>query len=688
MVRSIFTVILALWFHILSGQALSEGHQSALNSLVNQNTLTCDNWLKVPSQPSFIKVGDLDVPGNKITIEAVINRTTSWSGGPLYAGDIVSKHTQPTDVNYLLRPNHAEITTSNGYFRTPDICNIDLNKNYHVAMVYDGVRLKFYRNGFLMSQIAASGNLFQNNFETRIGYYWLELYNTNFIGYINEVRIWNVARSQSELQAYMNSPLPSPTTQIGLLAYYTFDNLINKQGNPAWNGTLRGSATINETNPICPAFTADSCCPALNGTIAGSTICLGSPGTLTFNATSGQPPYTLTYSDGTNAYTSTGVQSGVPFTVQNSVISTTTYTLLSIKDGGSCSMPSVPGMNATIVVNRNSVSPDSIQASQTSVCAGSPIQLSVSGGSLGLNSSWKWYESDCGSNSIGTGPIINMTATTTKDYFVRAEGGCNTTNCVSIPIIVAPKPSVVFDSLNGVCIDEPDFKITQARETTGLSGNGTYSGNGINSSGFFSPTIAGKGNHTITYNFTSTNGCSESKRRNQAVHSLPTIDAGKDILSCPNSTLKLGATGGITYAWLPASGLSNPTLPDPVVNTPITTTYYVKGEDANGCTAIDSMVVFVSENIKEKFKMPNAFSPNDDGSNDCFGLKKWGNIQIKEFSIFNRWGQKIFTTRNASECWDGKLNGIRQETGGYVYIVRVLSSCEEIILKGVVMLIR
>ena len=226
--------------------------------LVNNITLSCNNWLSTPSNPSYVSVGDLDVTGNQITVEAVINRTTPYSGGPLYAGDVVSKHDNPSDANYLLRPNSAEITTTNGYFRTPDICEIQLNKTYHIAMVYNGSTLKFYRNGFLMSQIPATGNLFQNNWQTRIGLYQNAAFNTNFIGYINEVRIWNVARTQAEIQAYMNSSLPNPSTQAGLLAYYTFDDLLNKQGNAAWNGTLGGSASINQANPSC-TFIADSC---------------------------------------------------------------------------------------------------------------------------------------------------------------------------------------------------------------------------------------------------------------------------------------------------------------------------------------------------------------------------------------------------------------------------------------------
>ncbi|MGC4036374.1 MAG: PKD domain-containing protein [Chitinophagaceae bacterium] len=227
--------------------------------LRSKSQLTCNNWLSTPSYQSYVSVGDLDIPGNQITVEAVFNRTAPYTGGEIWAGDLVSKHVNPTDANYLLRPNTAEITTSNGYFRTPDICEIELNKTYHAALVYDGVTLKFYRNGFLMSSVPATGNLYQNDYETRIGLYDALLYNTNLIGYINEVRIWNVARTQAQIRSYMNTSLPNPTTQVGLQAYYTFDNLLNKQGNAAWNGTLGGSASINASNPTCASFVADSC---------------------------------------------------------------------------------------------------------------------------------------------------------------------------------------------------------------------------------------------------------------------------------------------------------------------------------------------------------------------------------------------------------------------------------------------
>jgi gliding motility-associated-like protein len=218
----------------------------------------CTNWLKLSSVPSSVKVGDLDISGNKITVEANFNRDAFFTPAGFSSLDIVSKHNDPSDVNYLLRPNSAEVTTTNGFYQTPPVCETELNKTYHVAMVYDGATLKFYRNGFLMKQIAATGNLVLNNWQTCIGLYDPQITNTNFLGYINEVRIWNIARTQTELRAYMNASLPNPITQAGLKGYYVFDNLLNKQGNAAFNGTLNGGATINATNPNC-TFVADSC---------------------------------------------------------------------------------------------------------------------------------------------------------------------------------------------------------------------------------------------------------------------------------------------------------------------------------------------------------------------------------------------------------------------------------------------
>ncbi|CAN5470121.1 hypothetical protein BH10BAC2_BH10BAC2_23890 [soil metagenome] len=236
----------------------------SIDCVVKDTTGTegCGNtWLNINNYNGGVKIGDLDIPGNILTIEGKFNRTIPYTRNRFYAGDIVSKHTDPTNANYLLRPNSAEITTNKGYFATPAICEIDTNKTYHVAMVYDGATLKFYRNGFLMSEVAASGTLIQNNLVTTIGdlAYQPGYGQEGMVGYIDEVRIWNVAKTQQEIQIYMNQSLPNPSTQNGLLAYYTFDDLKNKQGNSIWDGSVFGNASIEGNNPTCTSYIADSC---------------------------------------------------------------------------------------------------------------------------------------------------------------------------------------------------------------------------------------------------------------------------------------------------------------------------------------------------------------------------------------------------------------------------------------------
>ncbi len=234
-------------------------------------TTSCNNWLRTQVAGQSVKVGDIDVSGNQMTVEANFNCSSFPLSRPDKWEDIVSKHTGTNDANYVLRMDLAAINTTTGHYLLSPVCdNLVLNKTYHVALVYNGTTLKFYRNGFLMGQMPVTGNLVTNDLLTTIGDYAVNNpVGTNFIGYLNEVRIWNVERTQSQLQTYMNSSLPNPSTIPGLLAYYTFDNLLNKQGNAAYNGVLTGGATINNTNPNC-AFVADSC-----GVIPGSQACKG-----------------------------------------------------------------------------------------------------------------------------------------------------------------------------------------------------------------------------------------------------------------------------------------------------------------------------------------------------------------------------------------------------------------------------
>lgn len=224
----------------------------SMSAFSQTDSIDCATYLRTPGGVSGVQIGDLDVSGNKITVEAVFNRTTAYDatyGG----GDVVSKHCDPYTVNYMLRPNVVGITAGGNFYSVAAACPAELNTTYHVALVYDGSTLKFYRNNELQGVKTATGNLVNNDYLAKIG---LEActspYATDFVGYINEVRIWNVARTAQQLLQYYRTQLPNPTTQTGLLAYYTFNSLQNKQGNTTWNATLLGTAVLNQTNTHCP----------------------------------------------------------------------------------------------------------------------------------------------------------------------------------------------------------------------------------------------------------------------------------------------------------------------------------------------------------------------------------------------------------------------------------------------------
>ena len=66
--------------------------------------------------------------------------------------------------------------------------------------------------------------------------------------------------------------------------------------------------------------------------------------------------------------------------------------------------------------------------------------------------------------------------------------------------------------------------------------------------------------------------------------------------------------------------------------------------------------------------IPSAFTPNDDGINDSFGVKGEG-IQNYKMLIYDRWGHVIYSSTNPHEHWDGKYNNEPVENGVYVYEV-------------------
>ena len=148
-----------------------------------------------------------------------------------------------------------------------------------------------------------------------------------------------------------------------------------------------------------------------------------------------------------------------------------------------------------------------------------------------------------------------------------------------------------------------------------------------------------------------------------------------------------------TIVWTPSKGLSCSNCLTPVLTTNINTLLKIVGTTALFCK--DSATLQVNAYHRSHIALPNAFSPNGDGLNDVFYVIAGKDVkQVKQFQVFNRWGQKMFErtngkTNDISFGWNGYYNGQLVAQGTYVYqIVIELLTGELEIHKGNISVIR
>jgi gliding motility-associated-like protein len=170
------------------------------------------------------------------------------------------------------------------------------------------------------------------------------------------------------------------------------------------------------------------------------------------------------------------------------------------------------------------------------------------------------------------------------------------------------------------------------------------------------------------------------------IHFFPpvVIHAGNDQdIKLGESTQLEGKAMG-AYQWTPAGSVSPPNTLNPVVAPGETTTYYLTVTSTDGCVAYDSVTVHVTNAV-----LPNAFSPNGDGLNDVFKLiPKDERVHLKDLSVYNRYGQKVFFTTDITEGWDGTFKGKMADLDTYFYFVRYMIGVNTYTLKGDVTLVR
>lgn len=158
------------------------------------------------------------------------------------------------------------------------------------------------------------------------------------------------------------------------------------------------------------------------------------------------------------------------------------------------------------------------------------------------------------------------------------------------------------------------------------------------------------------------------------------VNIGKDTLVCIGEKLNLKANmENAFYKW--STGESSREI------SISTTGEYALSVSQGACTASDSIAIdFVKCN--ECIAVPNAFTPNQDSRNDIFHPVVKCAFKTYTFDVFNRYGQKIFTSNNSGAGWDGTFNTQPCEMGTYFYQIKVTTGLREEFYKGDVILIR
>ncbi len=117
-------------------------------------------------------------------------------------------------------------------------------------------------------------------------------------------------------------------------------------------------------------------------------------------------------------------------------------------------------------------------------------------------------------------------------------------------------------------------------------------------------------------------------------------------------------------------------------------TYFVKVTNQFGCENSDTININFPDKDNKGFYVPNAFTPNGDFLNDCFGIANWGSVRLKRFDIYNRWGNKVFSGNKTTDCWNGMIDGKTQIGSTFAYIIVAESACGFIERKGLVTIIQ
>ncbi len=316
--------------------------------------------------------------------------------------------------------------------------------------------------------------------------------------------------------------------------------------------------------------------------------------------------------------------------------------------------------------------------SSDTVCEGLATSFSNSSSiSAGNIVAWNWsFGDNTNGNAFEPVHVYPDGGTYTVQLSAVSDRGCADSATLPARVWYAPQP--VFDAPDTAGCE--DFFVSFNNQSWSQDGvidvwHWDFGNGDEDNAQQTAYTYTDPGTYDVTLTVTSSKGCSADTIRNGyiSVYALPVAnfryDPERPGVYMPTVYFYDQSTGADHWWWnFGDSSLS--VIQNPEHFYPVAGSYTVAliVESPEGCRDTTWKVLEVTDDYA--IWIPNGFTPNNDGKNDAFMVKGFGFTDFT-MSIFNRWGDHIFSAADEAKGWDGTYNGADAPSDVYVYQVSI-----------------